>query len=147
MFQKRHCRSCHCATICNGRWAVDRAIASVIIGPGISILFAVEKTKIATRNGPLKKTLNKCSVLLLSYIHHSSQLWYPALTGLQVDPDVLHDGDVKLVEDAHDDTLAARGADGVVVRLGVDEKFESVGQTVLCKRNHCPDKEDGSFYK
>jgi hypothetical protein len=41
-------------------------------------------------------------------------------TWLQIDANVLHDGDVQLVEDAHDDAFAAGGADSVVVRLGVD---------------------------
>jgi hypothetical protein len=41
-------------------------------------------------------------------------------TWLQIDANVLHDGDVQLVEDAHDDAFAAGGADGIVVRLGVD---------------------------
>jgi len=45
---------------------------------------------------------------------------------LNIDSYIFHDGDVQLVKDAEDDTLAAGGADRVVKGLNVNQHLHSV---------------------
>ena len=63
------------------------------------------------------------------------------LARLNVDADVLHDGDVQVVDDAEDEAFAAGGTQVVFERLNVEQKLEAVGPAVLGKRDHRPESQ------
>ena len=68
------------------------------------------------------------------------QTFLSNLTWLKVHASVLHDGDVKLVENAHDDSLTSGGADNIIIRLSINKELQTIGQAVLCKWNHSPNE-------
>ena len=67
------------------------------------------------------------------------------LARLNVDPNVLHDWNVKLMQHADDHTLTSGWADSVVKGFDVDKQLETVGQAVLGKRHHGPSEMEHFF--
>lgn len=72
----------------------------------------------STKSQPVEKYWLRLKLSLsIAYINFCPLL----ITWLQIDANVLHDWNVKLVENAHDDSFTSGWTDCVIVGLGIDQ--------------------------